>query len=188
MSTREKIVLSAVELFIKQGIARTTTKQIAASAGVSEGSIYRYFSSKDEMAWQIFDEYHQQLAQQLLVSVNEHANLNKQVESLVSCFLSLADNDWLMFRYYLTSQHTHMNKVKDEALTPYKVVFGTLEELIKNKEVGENDISVMAAMVMGAVHQIGINKIYGRINGNLNDHKTLVSDTIIKMLHSKDEQ
>ena len=182
MSTREKIILSAVELFIQQGIARTTTKEIAASAGVAEGSIYRYFPSKDEMAWQIFDEYHQSLAVQLSACVDEKTLLVEQVESLVTCFLTLADQDWLMFRYYLTSQHTHMNRVKKDALTPYKVVLQLIENLIANKKIDKHNPAVLAAMVMGAVHQIATNKIYARITGELLQHKTLVAQIISNML------
>ncbi len=182
MSTREKIVTSAVTLFIHQGIARTTTKEIASRASVSEGSIYRYFPSKDELAWQIFDEYHQQLAQQLMQATDKQTTLLNKVEALVECFLTLADNDWLMFKYYLTSQHTHMSKVKATSITPYNVVISIIEELMASNEIQQNNVSVIAAMVMGAVHQIGINKIYGRIDGSLVAHKRLVSNTIINML------
>jgi len=185
MSTREKIILSAVELFIEQGIDRTTTKQIATLAAVSEGSIYRYFKGKDEMAWLIFDEYHQHLAQQLFDSVKKQVGIEAQVEALITSFFTLADNDWLMFRYYLTSQHTHMNHVKGDVLTPYKVVMGVLQELMNNKEIKVKNIEVMAAMVMGAVHQIAVNKIYGRVNGDLAEYKTQVTSTIIKMLKNE---
>lgn len=182
MSTREKIVLSAVELFIQQGIARTTTKEIAASAGVAEGSIYRYFRSKDEMAWQIFDEYHQKLANQLNASIQNQSKILNKVEAMVNCFLSMADDDWLMFRYYLTSQHTHMARVSDEVLTPYKVIISVIQEASKNKEIIVSDEGVIAAMLMGAVHQIGINKIYGRIAGKLKDRNQVVSEAALKML------
>lgn len=182
MRTREKIVLSAVELFIQQGIARTTTKEIAASAGVAEGSIYRYFRSKDEMAWQIFDEYHLKLADQLKVSMQNQSNIVNKVEAMVNCFLKMADDDWLMFRYYLTSQHTHMARVNKDVLTPYKVIITVIDEAIRNKEIKVSDSSVIAAMLMGAVHQIGINKIYGRITGKLKNHKQQISETVLKML------
>ena len=104
----------------------------------------------------------------------------------MGCFLSLADEDWLMFKYYLTSQHTHMQKVKDDACTPYKVVLKIIEELINSNVIKKNDASVLTAMVMGAVHQIAINKIYGRIQGDLSKHKTLVTQTICRMLDVSD--
>ena len=53
----EKIQGAALALFIKKGIAGTTTKEIARKAGVSEGSIYNYFESKGDLAYKLFVRY-----------------------------------------------------------------------------------------------------------------------------------
>ncbi len=182
MSTRDKIVKSAVALFIQQGVAKTTTKQIATSASVAEGSIYRYFPSKEELAWQVFKDYHQYLAVQLQQSTSQDYKIEEKINSLVSCFLKMADEDWLMFRYYLTSQHTHIQKVTQDMLTPYQVLTNVVEESVDAGEITNTDINVITAMMMGAVHQIAINKIYSRINGDLFVHRELVSNTLVNML------
>ncbi|MFK7793957.1 MAG: TetR/AcrR family transcriptional regulator [Gammaproteobacteria bacterium] len=183
MSTKDKIVKSAVTLFIHQGVAKTTTKQIAASASVAEGSIYRYFPSKDELAWQVFKDYHQYLAMQLQQSTSLDLNVEEKIYSLVSSFLKLADEDWLMFRYYLTSLHTHMQKVTEDMLTPYRVLANMVEESAGVEEIKvTDDINVITAMMMGAVHQIAINKIYSRIDGDLYVHRKLVSNILLNMI------
>ena len=182
MNTRNKIVKSAVSMFIQQGIAKTTTKQIASSAAVAEGSIYRYFPSKEELAWQVFRDYHQYLAIQLQKSVSQDLNLKQKINSLVSCFFKMADEDWLMFSYYVTSQHTHIGRVTEDMLTPYQVLTNVVEEGINAGDIRAVNISVMTAMVMGAVHQIAINKIYSRINGELYVYSGLVSNMIANML------
>jgi len=46
---REEIIRAAITLFARQGFERTTTKEIAAAAGISEGTIYKYFTSKQEI-------------------------------------------------------------------------------------------------------------------------------------------
>ncbi len=181
MSTRDKIVNAAVKLFIKQGIAKTTTREIAASASVAEGSIYRYFSSKEELAWLVFKDYHQYLAKKLKLSVVQNTDLKDKTDSLVSCFLKSADEDWLMFQYYLTSQHSHMKNVSEDMLTPYQVILEIIETGIKNGEIKTKEKYVFTSMVMGAVHQVAINKIYSRINGDLYQHRELVSETIFNM-------
>lgn len=182
MSTQEKIVNSAVSLFIKQGVAKTTTKQIAKLAAVAEGSIYRYFPSKDELAWQVFKNYHEYLAFQLQASIEKDTYIHQKIKSLVSCFLKLADEDWLMFRYYLTSQHTHMDKVTKEMITPYRVLSNVVEQGMTAGEIKSADSNVITAMVVGAVHQIAINKVYSRIDGDLYDHRDLVSNTLMNMI------
>ena len=46
LARREQILDVALRLFAKQGFAATTTKQIAQTAGIAEGLIFRYFPTK----------------------------------------------------------------------------------------------------------------------------------------------
>lgn len=46
---RLQILQTAVDLFSKKGFKGTTTKEIAAAAGVSEAMVFRHFSTKDEL-------------------------------------------------------------------------------------------------------------------------------------------
>lgn len=45
--TRQKIISSAKELFIRQGYKGTTTKQVAKDAGISEMTLFRHFPTKE---------------------------------------------------------------------------------------------------------------------------------------------
>ncbi len=47
--TRQKILISAKELFIKQGYKKTTIRQIVNKSGVLIGSIYYFFKNKEEI-------------------------------------------------------------------------------------------------------------------------------------------
>src|SRR3989337_4485702 len=46
---RTQILDAAVRVFARRGFDRATIKDIARSAGLSEGSIYNYFRSKEEL-------------------------------------------------------------------------------------------------------------------------------------------
>lgn len=49
LSSREKILQAARQLFAIQGFAETSVDAIAELAGVAKGTIYTHFSSKDEL-------------------------------------------------------------------------------------------------------------------------------------------
>ena len=53
-----QIVDAAVQLFIKQGFHKTTTRQIAAAAGFSIGSLYEYITSKEDILYLVCDAIH----------------------------------------------------------------------------------------------------------------------------------
>jgi AcrR family transcriptional regulator len=46
---RSQILDSAAQVFAEKGFHRATTKEIASTAGVSEGTIYNYFDSKEAL-------------------------------------------------------------------------------------------------------------------------------------------
>ena len=48
-STREHILDSAVHVMSSRGLARSTTKEIAQAAGLSEAALYRHFTDKSDM-------------------------------------------------------------------------------------------------------------------------------------------
>jgi AcrR family transcriptional regulator len=52
--TRERLVRAALELFTTQGYHASTTPQIAARAGIAEGTIYRHFESKEHLLNEIY--------------------------------------------------------------------------------------------------------------------------------------
>src|SRR5690606_35848673 len=53
---RRSILQAAIETFAQQGFSAARTRDIAAHAGVAEGTIYLYFDSKDELLLTAFRE------------------------------------------------------------------------------------------------------------------------------------
>lgn len=52
---------AATRVFVKEGYAKATTNRIAAAAGVSVGSLYQYFPSKDAIAVELLRRYREGL-------------------------------------------------------------------------------------------------------------------------------
>ncbi len=60
---RQRIVETAVRLFARQGVAATTTHQIAREAGVAEGLIFHYFPTKLDLVRAVTGSSHTFLGQ-----------------------------------------------------------------------------------------------------------------------------
>ncbi len=59
----EALLEAAARVFVKEGYAKATTNKIAAAAGVSVGSLYQYFPSKDAIAVELLRRYREGLVQ-----------------------------------------------------------------------------------------------------------------------------
>lgn len=67
--TRSAILDSAFRLFVEQGYAATSMRQIAARAGLAPGGLYNHFASKDEIFRAVLEERHPFL--EILPALNE---------------------------------------------------------------------------------------------------------------------
>ncbi len=55
-SRRKDILDAAMALFAGHGYASTTMDEVAAAAGISKGSVYNYFKSKQDLFTQLFNQ------------------------------------------------------------------------------------------------------------------------------------
>jgi len=54
---RLEIASKSKELLIEKGIAKLTVSEVAKNAGIGKGTIYQYFSSKDDIVFAVIDAY-----------------------------------------------------------------------------------------------------------------------------------
>jgi AcrR family transcriptional regulator len=61
-AVRSQIAATAMTLFVRHGFEETTVEQVAAAVGISGRSVFRYFSSKEEMVLDSLNEIGDHLA------------------------------------------------------------------------------------------------------------------------------
>jgi AcrR family transcriptional regulator len=69
---RAQILNAAARVFAEKGFSRATTREIAEAAGVSEGTIYNYFDSKEDLLIGIMAQVGESQWQGLLDLAGEH--------------------------------------------------------------------------------------------------------------------
>ena len=70
-ATRSTIMSMALELFCRQGLARTSLTDIARAAGVTRGAIYWHFKNKSGLFIDLWQEFCQPRSAQLAASEDE---------------------------------------------------------------------------------------------------------------------
>jgi AcrR family transcriptional regulator len=86
MKTRDKILLSSLELFNEQGERNVTTNHIAAHLAMSPGNLYYHFRNKSDIIYDIFQEYEKRVDSYSDVPENRAMTLDDMIFYLDSVF------------------------------------------------------------------------------------------------------
>jgi AcrR family transcriptional regulator len=186
--TKARVERAALTLFVARGVAETTTREIAMAASIAEGTIYRYFPSKEQLALDIFLGHHRALAEALAEAHRPVTGLRDKIEAIVRCYCEWADRDWSLFAYHLLTQHLFLALVPDGTPNPGDVVREVIVSAMTAGEIPQRDPDLAAASAIGTVMQPATYKVYGRFEGPLSDHVRFFADAAWAVLAVPDRQ
>ncbi len=86
---RRLILNSAIKLFARRGFFSAKTKDIARDSGCSEGTIFNYFGSKDELLIAIFESIWSELIPAIRTEMQKTDDPDQQMQSILSGILDL---------------------------------------------------------------------------------------------------
>lgn len=185
--TKARVERAALTLFVARGVAETTTREIAMAASIAEGTIYRYFPSKEQLALDMFLRHHRALAEALAEAHRPHAGLRPKIEAIVRRYCEWADRDWTLFAYHLLNQHAFLARVPDDVPNPVNVVREVIVQAMKAGEIPRRDADLAAASAIGVVLQAATYKVYGRFEGPLSAHVRFFADAAWAVLAVKEK-
>lgn len=105
---KEKLFNAAFELIAQGGFQQSPMSKLAKLAGVSVGSIYVYFESKDALVMELFEHVREQMEQAILLNYVPEADMYERFRVL---FLNICD-------YYRSHSH-HFIFMDQFALSSY---------------------------------------------------------------------
>ncbi|MDF9837553.1 MULTISPECIES: TetR/AcrR family transcriptional regulator [unclassified Breznakia] len=133
MENREKILTTALSLFAKDGLQSTTTAKIANAANVSNGTLFYYFKTKDELIvslylWKI-DSFRKTISDGIADSSLNKDSVKKVWYACLNWFLKNKEA-FIFFNMYSTLPDLRYLREQQPAAT-FVFIKKVFEELIK---------------------------------------------------------
>jgi AcrR family transcriptional regulator len=182
--TRERIERAALKLFVEQGVAETSIREISREAGISQGAMYNHFESKDELAWSLFAEHFSEIGQELYHRAQEQESLEAKFRAMIAYVFERFDQDWLLVSYVFLARHLHLKRVTRSLGNPYVAFRAVIASAIRGGEIPRQDTDLAASMVVGAIIQVIDTKILGVIKGKLAGKADATAEACARLLQA----
>lgn len=132
-NTEQAILQAAEALFLKQGFAQTTTKQIAQRAGCNQALLHYYYRTKDNLFVQIFEEKAKFIATHFLDINSTAQTLEERISQMVELHFELFRKNPRLVPFLLKevlSDPVRVAPILDKIKQYMVKIFGKIDEAL----------------------------------------------------------
>ncbi|WP_308557850.1 TetR/AcrR family transcriptional regulator [uncultured Lactobacillus sp.] len=181
---KKKVIIASLHLFANNGFHATTTAEIAKAAGVSEGTIYKYFRSKEDLMNKLLLPILENIKNGFFFQIEKYQTLDELIDFAIVNRLQFLQNNFelikLIMQELLTNQDIYptFQKIlngKDGILTSIKNMQQHYPEINQNLSP-EQIIRIIVAPVITLSLQ---ENLFGIKSKNTTDDLKLVKKQII---------
>ncbi len=181
---RERIVASAAKLFGEKGYHNTTTAEIAESAGVAAGTIYIYFSSKEELLVAVFEEFLGVHMKRLREGIAREAGPEAKLRRLIALGLELMEQNPDSARIFLSQLRQSTSMIKMVAKRSSRVYRDMIEEVLEDcvraGTCRRINVRSAATMLFGAYQNVVLDWVADDCSYSLSAQADEVSEFVLR--------
>ncbi len=154
------ILENAGSIFARLGFYKSTISQIAAEAGVADGTIYLYFKNKDDILYQFLQFKTTTFFEKMRQAIDQSETAEAKLRSLIKCHLQEFQNDMNMAIIF----QSEVRYRRDIALHIKDVSKMYLEFLSEIIEQGQMEGFLRQDLFVGLVKRFVLGAVEGVIN------------------------
>jgi AcrR family transcriptional regulator len=153
---RQQILEAALEVFGQKGFNAAKVSDVAARAGVSQGTIYWYFESKEELLTQALLSFFDDFGQGTMHALEQCSTASARLRALGEAMVGFAASAQGLFTLFLefwasSARRQEAGQLWIGLLVEYKdLVVGIIEEGVQNGEFRPVDAEQLVWALMAA--------------------------------------
>ncbi|MFQ5638451.1 MAG: TetR/AcrR family transcriptional regulator [bacterium] len=182
LTKKDEVIDAALALFMRKGIKATTTRDIALRAQISEGTIYRHFESKEDLAEILYQQNLDFFWKFLRGYLKNTGTPEDMLRAYVSGFFEFARREQRRYSFIIAAHQTELKKLSRENMKPKQMLSKILRLGQTQGVFRKTDVKLAGAMVMGTIMQTIFYLKSGRIAVNYDDVVEEVANTCFKMI------
>ncbi len=180
---KRKIIDAAIKIFARNGYFNSRVSEIAKEAGVADGTIYIYFSSKEELLSAIFDEALQVFVEESKNTLKEIDDPIEKLKKIVCLHLKhLGSNRDLAMVFQIEFRHNivFMERLTKTRLADYfKIIEGVILEGQQKGLFKELNPRFCAKILFGIIDEMVTSWLIANKNYKLEKDADILVNTFV---------
>jgi AcrR family transcriptional regulator len=183
---RRQIVDAAVELFIDKGFHRTTTREIARAAGISNGLLYEYVRSKEDVLYLVCDAIHAEVETSVAAALHKVKEGRDVLTAMIREYFrvchSMSDHILLIYQETKTLPPHWREKVLENEVRLTNVFVRVLDDLVSSGELphmSKRSIELVAHNIVVLGHMWTFRRWYLSSQYSIDNYIKLQTDFIL---------
>lgn len=179
----EMIDNAALSVFVKNGVNGARVRDIAVMAGVSEGSLYRFYQSKEALACSVYRKNAEEISKDMQDIHQDAGDFSTSLSYLVIYFCRLFDSNLDLFSYIFFSQPSTLAHLDVADCMPQQALTKILAESLHRVGSSQNPV-ILSAHIFGVVTQTARAVAENRLPGQLIDYADDIIYAVSKLMRS----
>jgi TetR/AcrR family transcriptional regulator, fatty acid metabolism regulator protein len=152
----QAILRAAVQVFAEQGFADAKVARIARLAGVATGSVYNYFTSKEDLLHTIFRDMWTQMLEGLAeLAEQQELSAEDRLDRMVDAVFDRFSDDANLARVFVNEQSFWMHRWEGELSALFARFIDLLGRTLADSGLAPGmDPGIQRYLVFGAVRQL----------------------------------
>jgi AcrR family transcriptional regulator len=155
---RRDILQAAIDLFQHQGFLGTTADEIAASAGITKRTLYRYIGSKDRLLLEIHANFVQDGLTAWEAVIAQGGSATETLRHLITAHIQIVVNHQAAIRVHVEEwkhlSETDRASMVDQRDAYEKILRDTLAAGMATGEFRRSDLAMTTRLVLGTLTDV----------------------------------
>lgn len=149
ISTEEKILLAAEEIFIRDGFDGARMQEIADKAGINKAMLHYYFRSKEKLFTQIFVQKFQTFIPKIAAEMHKDSDFLRKIHFFIAEYMKMLMENPFIPNFILNTANRNPDIMKMIDMQFPKMMFSVIEQEIEKGNLQKVNALQFIVSVMG---------------------------------------
>ncbi len=166
MEHRRRILEAARKLFAEQGVGAVSMHQIAKSAGIGQGTLYRRYAHKGELCMDLLSERNERLVEDMMTLLAEKRSTTalERLDGALECVIAFLEEQGALLgpiagatRHYFPCEESGKPPTFESSplhIWLYELLTLLLTEAVERKEIAALDVPFTADAILATINPL----------------------------------